>query len=161
MTSISKITFFLFALSFAASLSSCKRNKNDVIPDVYVDFTINLADPEFVNLGAIGGTITVDENTNNIGFRAAGFSGNGILIHTGVDEFYAYDRTCPHDYTDNGSAVRINIDPTNSLYAICPVCKTKYGLPVNGTPVEGIGRYPLKNYKTSFYGGSLRVWNNY
>ena len=161
MTSFSKITFFLFTLSFTLLLSSCKRSKNDVIPDVYVDFTIDLADPEFVNLTAIGGSVTVDERTNNFGMRAAGFSGNGIIIHSGVDEFFAYDRTCPHDYTENGSAVRIDIDISNSLYAICPECKTKYGLPVNGTPVEGLGRYPLKNYKTSFDGRRLRVWNNY
>ena len=161
MTSFSKITFFLFALAFAIVLSSCKRSKNDVIPDVYVDFSIDLADPEFVNLAAIGGTVTVDERTNNLGIRAAGFSGNGIIIHAGIEEFFAYDRTCPHEYTEDGSAVRINVDGTNTLYAICPECKTRYGLPVNGTPVEGVGRYPLKNYKTSFDGRWLRVWNNY
>lgn len=161
MTSFSKITFFLFAASLALLLSSCKRSKNDVIPDVYVDFTIDLADPEFVNLNAIGGTVTINELTNNFGYRAAGFSGNGIIVHAGVDEFFAYDRTCPHDYTENDSAVRINLDGTNTLYAVCPVCKTKYGLPVNGTPVEGVGRYPLKNYKTSYDGRRVRVWNNY
>jgi nitrite reductase/ring-hydroxylating ferredoxin subunit len=161
VTSFSKITLFLFAVSLALLLSSCKRSKNDVIPDVYVDFTIDLADPEFVNLNAIGGTVTINELTNNFGYRAAGFSGNGIIIHAGVDEFFAYDRTCPHDYTENASAVRINLDGTNTLYAICPECKTKYGLPVNGTPVEGVGRYPLKNYKTSYDGRRVRVWNNY
>lgn len=161
MTSFSKITFFLFVAALAFFLSSCKRSKNDVIPDVYVDFTIDLADPEFVNLNAIGGTVTINELTNNFGYRAAGFSGNGIIVHAGVDEFFAYDRTCPHDYTENGSAVRINLDGTNTLYAICPECKTKYGLPVNGTPVEGVGRYPLKNYKTSYDGRRVRVWNNY
>jgi nitrite reductase/ring-hydroxylating ferredoxin subunit len=159
--SLPKITLFFIALSFACSLSSCKKNKNDVIPDVYVDFTIDLADPEFVILTSVGQTLTVNENTNNFGSRAAGYSGNGIIIHSGVGEFFAYDRTCPYDYAELGSAIRINIDNTNSLYAVCPQCKTKYGLPVNGTPAEGIGRYPLKNYKTSFDGRRLRVWNKY
>jgi len=161
VTSISKITFFLIALSFAWNLSSCKKSKNDVIPDVYVDFTLDLADPEFINLNAVGGTVMVDERTNNFGYRAAGFSGNGIIVHAGVDEFFAYDRTCPHDYAAAGSAIRINIDNSTALYAVCPECKTKYGLPVNGTPAEGIGRYPLKNYKTSFDGRRVRVWNNF
>ncbi len=161
MTSFSKITLFLFAVSIAIFLNSCSKSKNDVIPDVYVDFTIDLTDPEFINLNAIGGTVTINEQTNNFGYRAAGFSGNGIIVHAGVDEFYAYDRTCPHDYSENKSAPRINIDGTNTLYAVCPECKTKYGLPVNGTPVEGIGRYPLKNYKTSYDGRRVRVWNNY
>jgi len=161
VTSFSKITFFLIALSFAWSFSSCKKSKNDVIPDVYVDFTLDLADPEFINLNAVGGTVTVDERTNNYGYRASGFNGNGIIVHAGVDEFFAYDRTCPHDYEANGSAIRINVDNSSTLYAVCPVCKTKYGLPVNGTPAEGIGRYPLKNYKTSFDGRRVRVWNKY
>lgn len=161
LTSLPKITIFFIALSFAFILSSCKKNKNDVIPDVYVDFTIDLADPEFINLNAVGGTVLVNEKTNNYGQRAAGFAGNGIIVHAGVDEYFAYDRTCPHDYAENGSAVRINVDSSSTLFAVCPVCKTKYGLPVNGTPAGGIGRYPLKNYKTSFDGRRVRVWNNY
>ncbi len=161
MTSLSKITLFLFAASLVVSLSSCKKSKNDVIPDVYVDFTLDLADPEFVILTSFGQSVTVDENTNNFGPRAGGFSGNGIIVHSGSNEFLAYDRTCPHEYAEDGSAVKINLDPGSSLFAVCPVCKTKYGLSVNGTPAEGIGRYPLKNYKTSFDGRFLRVWNNY
>jgi nitrite reductase/ring-hydroxylating ferredoxin subunit len=161
VTSFSKITFFLIVLYFACSFTSCKNSKNDVIPDVYVDFTLDLADPEFIILTSVGQTVTVNEYTNNFGLRAAGYSGNGIIVHSGVDEFFAYDRTCPHDYVEFGTAVKIEIDNTNSLYAVCPQCKTKYGLPVNGTPAEGVGRYPLKNYKTSFDGRRLRVWNNY
>jgi nitrite reductase/ring-hydroxylating ferredoxin subunit len=161
VTLFSKITFFLIAISFTLSLCSCNKSKNDVIPDVYVDFTLDLLDPEFIDLNAVGGTVTVDERTNNYGYRSAGFKGNGIIVHAGVDEFFAYDRTCPHDYASDGSAIRIDVDNANTLYAICPNCKTKYGLPVNGTPIEGIGRYPLKNYKTSFDGRRVRVWNNY
>jgi hypothetical protein len=159
--SFSKITLFFIAISVASSLTSCKKSKNDVIPDVYVDFTIDLTDPEFVILTSVGQTVTINQYTNNFGSRAGGYSGNGIIIHSGIDEFFAYDRTCPHDYAEDGSSVRIDIDQSSSLFAVCPVCKTKYGLPVNGTPAEGIGKYPLKNYKTSFDGRWLRVWNNF
>ena len=47
--------------------SSCNKEKNDVIPDVYVDFTLDLLDPEFVNLSVIGACDTVDAKTNNWG----------------------------------------------------------------------------------------------
>jgi len=157
----SKITLFLFATLLFALICSCKKNKNDVIPNVYVDFTIDLADPEFISLNSIGESVYISKFTNNFGFRAAGFADNGIIIHSGIDEFFAYDRTCPHDYVLNGSAIRIEIDKSSSLYAVCPECKTKYGLPVNGTPVEGEGRYQLKNYKTNYDGRRLRVWNSY
>jgi nitrite reductase/ring-hydroxylating ferredoxin subunit len=157
----SKISLFFIVLLLLVLLYSCKKNKNDVIPNVYIDFTINLNDPEFISLTSVGESVTVNRNTNNFGVRAAGFASNGIIIHRGIDEFFAYDRTCPHDYALNESAIKIEIDKSSSMFAVCPECKTKYGLPVNGTPVEGAGRYPLKNYKTSFDGRYLRVWNSY
>ena len=139
----------MFATLLSVLICACKKNKNDVIPNVFVDFTIDLADPEFISLTSIGETVTVNKFTNNFGYLAAGFAENGIIIHSGIDEFFAYDRTCPHDYVLNGSTIKIEIDKSSSMYAVCPECKTKYGLPVNGTPVEGAGRYPLKNHKTS------------
>jgi uncharacterized Zn-finger protein len=154
----SKIRFFLIAVTFVFLLSSCNK-KNDVIPDTYVNFTLNLNDPEFINLSAFGGSVTVDSRTNNWGTAAAGYNGNGIIICFGVEEFYAYDRTCPWDYVTNSHSVKVNIDPGNSTIAICPECGTKYGLTVGGTPASGVGRYPLKNYRTSFQGNYVTVWN--
>ena len=158
MVSDSKIGFFLIIITFALGLSFCNK-KNDVIPDVYVDFYIDINNPQFVDLSALGGSVTVDAKTNNLGYDAAGFDGNGIIIYRGPDEFYAYDRTCPHDYTVNDLSIKVNIDISSSLYAICPRCSTSYSLPAGGTPASGIGRYPLKNYKTSFDGKRVRVWN--
>lgn len=154
----SKIAFFFIAAALMLSLDSCNK-KNDVIPNTYVNFTLDLNDPEFVNLSAFGGSVTVNSSTNNWGAGAAGFDGNGIIICYGVDEFYAYDRTCPHDYVNNSLSIKVNIDPGNSTIAVCPKCGTKYGLTVGGTPVSGVGRYPLKNYRTSFQGNYVLVWN--
>jgi nitrite reductase/ring-hydroxylating ferredoxin subunit len=158
MASDSKIRFFLITVAIGVILSSCNK-KNDVIPDTYVNFTLDLNDPEFVNLTAMGGSVTVDSHTNNWGSGAAGFNGNGIIIYSGIDEFYAYDRTCPHDYSVNGLSIRVNIDSNSSLYAICPKCGTTYALSAGGTPSSGIGRYPLKNYRTRFEGRYVTVWN--
>jgi nitrite reductase/ring-hydroxylating ferredoxin subunit len=153
-----KISFFLITSVIVIALNSCNK-KNDVIPDTYVNFTLDLNDPEFVNLSSFGGSVAVDAKTNNWGSRASGYNGNGIIICFGVEEFYAYDRTCPHDYVVNDLSIRVNIDPSNSTIAICPKCGTKYGLTVGGTPASGVGRYPLKNYKTSIQGNSVMVWN--
>ena len=158
MSSYSKIGFFFIILALGISISSCNK-KNDVIPDTYVSFSIDLYDPEFLVLSAIGSSITVDAHTNNLGSGAAGYDGNGIIIHAGVDEFFAYDRTCPHDYALNKMSIRVNIDSTNSLYALCPKCGTLFALSAGGTPASGPSRYPLKNYKTSFYGRNIFVSN--
>lgn len=161
MTSVPKIRFFLITLIFAVITSSCNK-KNDVIPDVYVDFTLDLLDPEFVNLNSIFGSDTVDYRTNNWGRRSAGYNSNGIIVTSGVNEFYAYDRTCPHDYAVNNLNVQVRIDKVNFAKAVCPKCGTVYELASYGTPSPGgVGRYPLKNYKTSFDGRYVRVWNNY
>lgn len=144
-------------MALAITLSSCNKNKNDVIPDVDVDFNLDLNDPQFVNLNAMGGSDTVDSRTNNWGTGAAGFAGNGIIIYRGPDEFYAYDRTCPYDYAVNSLSIKVKIDFT---LAVCPKCGTTYALAAFGTPASGIGRYPLKNYRTSFDGRFVRVWNN-
>jgi nitrite reductase/ring-hydroxylating ferredoxin subunit len=154
----SKIRFFFITAVFAFIITSCNK-KNDVIPDTYVSFTLDLNDPQFVNLAGFGGSVAVDSHTNNWGAGAAGYNGNGIIICYGVEEFYAYDRTCPHDYVVNNLSVKVNIDPSNSTIAVCPKCGTKYALTVGGTPASGIGRYPLKNYKTSVSGNYVIVWN--
>jgi len=155
VTSDSKIGYFLFTAALAFVLSSCIKNKNDVIPDVYVNFTLDLNDPQFVNLTAIGSD-TVNARTNNWGSSAAGFDGNGIIIYNGGDYFSAYDRTCPHDYAVNQLSVKVIIDFT---IASCPKCGTTYSLAASGTPASGIGRYPLKNYSTNFDGRFVSVWN--
>jgi nitrite reductase/ring-hydroxylating ferredoxin subunit len=159
MTSVSKIRFFLYTIVFAIILTSCNK-KNDVIPDVYVDFTLDLN--YFVNLSAMGNSDTVDSHDARITYGrdyAGGYNGNGIIIHARVEEFYAYDRTCPHDYAVNGLGIKVIISTESSLFAVCPRCGTKYALSAGGTPASGIGRYPLKNYKTSFDGTYVRVWN--
>lgn len=156
----SKISFFSIVLSLGITLSSCNKDKNDVIPDVTVSFSISLNDPQFMNLSVFGNAALVNRNTNNIGSLAAGYDGNGIIIFSWIDnEFYAYDRTCPHDYEVNNISIPVIIDPRNTMNAVCPECGTVYSLNAGGTPSQGVGRYPLKNYRASFDGLRIYVSN--
>ena len=151
--------FFVFLALLA---ESCENDKNDVIPDVYIEFTMDITgDILFSSLSAIGNSVIITSQTNNWGRYSAGYNYNGIIVYrTQLDgfspEFYAYDRTCPHDYSIDESGVKINID---FIQAICPKCSTVYELSVGGVPSSGPGRYPLKNYKTIYDGRYLRVWN--
>jgi nitrite reductase/ring-hydroxylating ferredoxin subunit len=157
MTTFLKSGLFFSTVLAVLALTSCKKAVNDVIPDVYIDFTIDLFDPEFVSLSAIGVSDTIDSSTNNWGYKSAGYDDNGIIIYSGPDEYFAYDRTCPHDFEVNSMSVKIKIDFS---VAECPHCGTKYSLSTYGTPVSGPGKYQLKNYKTSFDGERyIRVWN--
>jgi len=157
MMSFSKRGFLIIVVIFALIQSSCNKEDNDVIPDEFIDFTIDLLDPEFVNLTVIGACDTVDATTNNWGYRSAGYDNNGIIIYRGPEEYYAFDRTCPHDFAVNGLSIRVAVD---FALATCPECGTVYSLSTYGVPISGIGRYSLKNYNTTFDGERyIRVWN--
>lgn len=159
MADFSKLRiFFVF---FALILYSCENERNDVIPDVYVDFTMDLNDIEFTNLLSAFGSVYINSNTNNWGPKAGGYDGNGLIIFNTYDDsypFYAYDRTCPHDYYTNSLSVKVNV--VDIIYAECPRCKSRYALTNGGTPLsDAVSRYPLKNYRTTYLGNYLRVWN--
>jgi hypothetical protein len=153
-----KITFFLLS-SFILFLNwGCTKSKNDVVPNVYIDFTINLSDPEFFNLNAIGNAVIVTSATNNWGYSAAGYNNNGVIVYRStMEDFYAYDGTCPHDFAVNGKSIKLKID---GIFAVCPSCGTTYALPGFGSPYSGVGKYPLKNYKTYFNGQFVHVWHS-
>lgn len=159
VATLSKIRLFLVIILLTSVSLFCTK-KNDAIPDVLVDFYVDISDPRFsTQMNSIGGSVTVDATSLNEPY-AAGFNASGIIITRGVDEYYAFDRTCPHEYSLDESVVRINIDPTGFAKALCPECKTSFELLSFGTPSAGPGRYPLKNYRTSFDGRFIRVWNN-
>lgn len=156
MSTISKLKIFFLLTAITAILISCQKKTNDVIPDEYVDFTIDLMD--FPSINGIIGSDTVGASDLRIDYRryAGGFNGNGIIIYSGADTYYAYDRTCPHDYAESETSVKVKIDFT---IATCPLCGTVYALAASGTPASGPGRYPLKNYRTILNGRYLTVIN--
>lgn len=158
MSTVPKIRYFFIFLAFLLLPVSCKNSKNDVIPSVYTDFTIDISnDILFRNLTSIGNSVIVNYLTNNWGYRSAGFDSSGIIVYRSLpDEFNAYDRTCPYDYVVNNKVVRVNVD---FIKAVCPVCSTYYELSSYGSPASGPGRYPLKNYRTTFDGQYVRVTN--
>jgi nitrite reductase/ring-hydroxylating ferredoxin subunit len=158
MTIRSKIIVFFLIISLQPFLVSCKKSKYDVIPTVVVDFSINLNDPLFINLLSPFTYVYVDQTTNNWGQYSAGYNNNGIIVFRSTeDEFYAYDRTCPYDYEVTQKNAKVNA--VDMIYAVCPECGTEYALTANGSPASGVGRYPLKNYRTAFNGLYVHVYN--
>lgn len=161
--SVSNLRLFFVISLFALLSSSCNKEKNDIIPDITVDFTIVSSDPEFFDLFSTVGTSAIITSAHSYlpgSIGTGGFDGNGIIVYNTGDPyltFYAYDRTCPHCYNADGSSIAVNVD---GVYAICPKCSTNYALPGSGQPTAaGPGQYYLKNYHTSYSGTSIRVWN--
>lgn len=153
----SKLRIFLLICILSLFHITCNKEEYDVIPDVLVDFYIDLNDPEFFDLNAIGNFVLVNSSTNNLGYKASGYDNNGIIIYRAqVDEFIALDRTCPHDYALDGTSIAVDVD---GIYAECPLCNSIYALPSYGTPTSGPSKYPLKMYRTSFNGQFVHVTN--
>ncbi len=139
------IRFTLSVLMLCLVLSSCKKeNPQPVIPEVYVNFSINPNSTEFLEINAPGSWVTVTG-----GYR-------GILIYRqSMNEFLAYERTCPWDPWEEGARIEVE---ESVFTAVCPVCDSQY-LVLDGSPFEGPSTYLLKQYHTTYDGSLLYVYN--
>ncbi len=125
------------------TLNACD-SAHQVVPNVYVDFSIRLMDPEFNSLTIPGNSLTVTGGVNGI-----------IIYRISQDEFAAYDRTCTHDVNEN---CKVYVDETKLFAVDTACCGTKFLL-LDGSVSEGVATYPLKRYRTYFDGYTLRVYN--
>lgn len=136
------IIFIILSLLFANI--SCK-DKDDVIPYVYIDFYLYLSDPDFSNLNAVGNYVYV----------TGGFSGI-VIYRKSLEEFVAFDRACT--FQPSKECERVEIDESG-LFAICPCCNSKYTI-TDGYVYEGVATRPLKEYGTSYDGNNtLHIFN--
>ncbi|RLD63071.1 MAG: hypothetical protein DRJ01_04680 [Bacteroidetes bacterium] len=146
MNNIPKTTKLnLFLVIFIVSILFIRCDKQEYIPNTYVNFNINLDDPVYLDLTVIG---------NHVFLKNAGV--NGIVVYrSGPNEFKAYDRTCTYLPEKNCAVV----DDNNSTVLVkCPCCGSKFSLDY-GYATEGEATRPLKEYNTNFDGTFLHVYN--
>jgi len=125
---------------------SCVKEEEQIIPDVYVDFSINLNLPSYSALGSPN----IAQKISSYGYKK-----NGVIVYRySLDEFYAFDATCPQHINTPTS---INLDQNGEVgTATCPHCNTKYYLITRGTS----NGHPLKTYRTFFNGrDEVHVFN--
>jgi len=138
-----KRIFILFILVLSV-LSGCKKN-DETIPNVSVNFTIDVTSIQYTNLQVVGGWVYVTGGVNGI-----------IIRHNDTDQFLAYDRTCPYHASQNN---RVQIISSNPLLVIDSVCGSKFSL-FDGLPLSGSSaKAPLKSYNADFDGRYLHVYN--
>ena len=140
-------TFSLIGLfSFGILIQAgCKKDKDEDIPYVYVNFTINPSSIEYNNLEIIG----------NYDYVTGGFRGI-IIYHATQDDYKAYERTSPYNYP-NDFECRVSVDDSG-LIAVDSCSGSNYLL-LDGSPFEGPATKSLKQYRTSFDGTLLHVFN--
>jgi len=146
MNNRSKIYTILLYSSFIGLFVACKSDSQNTVPYAYVNISIDMQDPEFINLQNVGGTEMI----------TGGYNNNGIVVYrSGIDEFKAYDRTCPFNVDDD---CQVKTDSTSQILVVCSCCGSKYEL-VYGSVVKTPAKIPLKEYRTSFNGDYLRIYN--
>ncbi len=123
-------------------ISSCKSDENeDLIPYVTVNFTVYPNTIDFIPIGQYE-------------YFTGGYKGI-IIYRPQENEFMAYERACPHDPLTEGARVVVD---GSGLIAVDTVCGSKFIL-LDGSPIEGPAKITLKQYRTSYNGDALFVYN--
>ena len=124
----------------------CKDDNQSRVPEVYVDFYIDINDPQFFDLQVVGNYVYVTGGVSGI-----------IIYRKSSTEFVALDRCCSYNPEKR---CKVEVDTTTNQKIICPVCKSEFSLD-NGYVLKSPAAAPLKQYQTTFDGEKVHVYNNY
>ncbi|TVQ15135.1 MAG: hypothetical protein EA361_06415 [Bacteroidetes bacterium] len=136
---IKRIAFFSLFILF---IQGCSKEDRHPVPLVPVEFRIN-TEFQYIELNSIGGWVNV----------YGGFGGI-VIYRMSVDEFTAFDRACPVHPYDQEARLVVEDPPI----ARCNVCESTYLL-LDGSPVSGPARHPLRQYRTVYSEPYLFVTN--
>ena len=118
----------------------------DQIPQVPVDFSLNLFLPTYSHLQLVGQYAYLDA-----GYR-------GILLYrSGLDQLQAYDRACT--YAPSQTCHRVSVIDS-LMITQCACCDSRFGLQ-DGQAIRGPAGWPLRRYRVFFNetSGSVRITN--
>jgi len=146
-TSIFRL-FRSFGFLFLVVLSTlgCNDDRRDVVPNVFVDVTLNLNLPTYQPLSLVNGMIIYPQ----AGYR-------GLFIHqSAFQEFKAFDVACTQQPSDPCHILGID---TATLLLQCPCCSSRFS--ADGFPARGPATLTLKSYRTYYSpsANTLRITN--
>ena len=131
---MSKLRLIFLIILTPIFFFSCKQNSP--IPEVYVNFYLELNNPVFTPLNTIGGYIVIQDE---------GYKGI-IICRTNFDQFAVYDAACTYDPHDTWGRV---VPESNGLFAKDTVCGSKFDL-YYGYAQNGPATIPLKLYMAEY-----------
>ena len=125
----------------------CKREHQQPIPYVFVNYTVYLNNPSNSHLRVPGNYSFINGQGNHGIFLFRKSLGE-------ADDFIAFDRTCSNEPL--GKCI-VDMDSTG-FYLECPCCGSTFGI-FDGYPASGPAKWPLKQYQTYNTGNELRIYN--
>ena len=141
------LIYSIAALLILLKLSSCKNkaNTDSVIPNVAVNFQVNLDDNRYFNLKNDGGYVYI----SGIGVKGV------ILYRSNAMNYTAFERASPINPYGNNI---ITMD-VSRIFLSDTLAKAHFDLQGNST--DGISAYPLKKYYTELNNNRLQISNIY
>lgn len=142
--------FLLSVLMLALVFSQCKK-EDDPLPFTVVNISIDPNSTQFQNLNTVGGHEYLTANSPSRGV---------IVYRISVNDFVAFERTCPHDpdaCCDEISCARLIVED-DGIIIKDDCCGSTY-LILDGSNVSGPSVKPLKYYNTSYDGKTLHIYN--
>jgi hypothetical protein len=139
----SKAYIFIAVCCFIFLSNSCKKSSTSesAIPNVPVNFTIQLSLPAYTNLNSPGGSVDIP----SVGYR-------GIVVYRMTNDiFVAFDKACPYDFTASGSILVVD---SSLINMIDYHCGSRFGLTSGGSVVHGPATKPMKQYGTTYDPGN-------
>jgi hypothetical protein len=135
---------FLFILPMIFFFTDCKK-EHQYVPNVYVNLTVYVNDPQNIVLTTTGG------------WKYFPGGNKGVIVYRkGINEFVAFERTCP--YLPDEAASIVEVDTTNNIVMKDVSCSSQFLLS-DGSPISGPAVIPLRQFHCVFDGTTLRVTN--
>lgn len=125
------------------SITSCQRQNNN-IPLVIVDVYININNPSYFQLQAVGGWTYVTGGSKGL-----------IVYRYSVDEFRVYDRHST--YLPENDCI-VSVDTSDNL-TIEDACSGSRWIITDGSVIQGPATFPLQGYQSSFDGQIIHIYN--
>lgn len=129
------------------TLFSCNDNGDefrDLLPDIGVNQTVFLNNPEFIDLQVVGGWA----------YSPGGISGI-IIYHSGISTYLAFERSAPHLSPQACSKMIV----TNGITMECSCDDSVFNI-LNGAPLTDGIKYSARQYRVLNTGpNTLQITN--
>jgi len=139
--------YLIIILTFL-SLNSCKDDfvdNNKYLPNVSVNFSVDLNLPESNGLLIVGGFAKFPEK----GIRGV------IVFNNGLGNYIAFDLACPHINLQECSTMTFN---SSDLFMKCPCDDEKFSK-LDGSPLNPDIQYAARMYLVEKSGNTLFIHN--
>lgn len=138
---------FLFGILLLL-LYSCNSegiDDNKILPNIPVNETLFLNNPEYIDLQVVGGWA----------YTQGGISGI-IVYHSGINTYVAFERSAPHLTPKACSRMEVK----NSIIMLCNCDKSEFSI-LNGSPLTDGVSYPARQYRADLIGSNTLQITNY